>query len=325
MSDVTAEPTIPKHPFDDADADIIIRSSDGVDFRVYKVVLSKASPVFKDMFTLPAEKPAQISQLSIPVVSVTEDSRTLENLLRMCYPVAQPVLTRLEDVHAVLDAAKKYMMDQLVQGLKDALMAFATKEPFRVLCVAYSFRFEDETRLAAKGTLQLFMRPLLPKPTELCLIPSTVLYNLMQYHDRCTEAALGVFTDLGWVLTDKRGRRILKRNRLQLEPSSAWIWFWCRECTPYPHDIPVVLREMRETFTCRSWWMDYVQRVKDQVAARPIGSLALDMESMQPSVCRAGSCTECGPKSFQQLLEFSKHLAKRIDSATAAVKLDIQW
>ncbi|KAI0255963.1 hypothetical protein BJV78DRAFT_1113987, partial [Lactifluus subvellereus] len=40
-------------PFDDADADIILRSSDQVNFHVYKVILSVASPFFKDMFSLP--------------------------------------------------------------------------------------------------------------------------------------------------------------------------------------------------------------------------------------------------------------------------------
>ncbi|KAI0305826.1 hypothetical protein B0F90DRAFT_1609499, partial [Multifurca ochricompacta] len=40
-------------PFDDADADIILRSADNFDFRVYRVILSKASPVFRDMFTFP--------------------------------------------------------------------------------------------------------------------------------------------------------------------------------------------------------------------------------------------------------------------------------
>ncbi|KAF8273062.1 hypothetical protein EI94DRAFT_1564704 [Lactarius quietus] len=40
-------------PFDDADADIILRSSDQVDFHVYRVLLSKSSPFFKSIFSLP--------------------------------------------------------------------------------------------------------------------------------------------------------------------------------------------------------------------------------------------------------------------------------
>lgn len=45
--------TIASPPFDDPEADIILRSSDNVDFHVYKFLLSLVSPVFKSMFALP--------------------------------------------------------------------------------------------------------------------------------------------------------------------------------------------------------------------------------------------------------------------------------
>ena len=38
--------TSPRSPFDDLDADIIFRSSDEVDFRLYRVVIAKATPYF---------------------------------------------------------------------------------------------------------------------------------------------------------------------------------------------------------------------------------------------------------------------------------------
>ena len=42
-----------KVPFDGSrNADIVLRSCDGVDFRVYKEILALASPVFQDMTTL---------------------------------------------------------------------------------------------------------------------------------------------------------------------------------------------------------------------------------------------------------------------------------
>lgn len=48
------------HPFNDpdGDADIIIRSVDGIDFRVHKLFLSKASHAFRDMFTTPLPQPS---------------------------------------------------------------------------------------------------------------------------------------------------------------------------------------------------------------------------------------------------------------------------
>ena len=40
-------------PFDHAKADIILRSSDNIDFHVFKLFLSLASPFFEDMFNIP--------------------------------------------------------------------------------------------------------------------------------------------------------------------------------------------------------------------------------------------------------------------------------
>ena len=43
-----------KAPFDDLQADLILQSSDKVHFRVFKPILSIASPIFKDMFSIPS-------------------------------------------------------------------------------------------------------------------------------------------------------------------------------------------------------------------------------------------------------------------------------
>ncbi|KZP24507.1 hypothetical protein FIBSPDRAFT_713764, partial [Athelia psychrophila] len=40
-------------PFDHPDGDIILRASDSVDFRVFKLFLSFASPFFRQLFSLP--------------------------------------------------------------------------------------------------------------------------------------------------------------------------------------------------------------------------------------------------------------------------------
>ena len=81
-------------PFDDADADVIFRSSDGVEFRLYKNAIAKASPVFRDMFTLP-DGPALTTEPQ--VVPLTEDADTLERLFRLCYPVERPRFASLEE------------------------------------------------------------------------------------------------------------------------------------------------------------------------------------------------------------------------------------
>ncbi|KAF9240602.1 hypothetical protein BU15DRAFT_73833 [Melanogaster broomeanus] len=61
-------PSTAPEPFDNIDADVILRSSDNVDFRVFKIILSLTSPVFKDMFTLPQpDNQSPTSPSAIPV------------------------------------------------------------------------------------------------------------------------------------------------------------------------------------------------------------------------------------------------------------------
>ena len=91
----TNEPqfTAAKAPFNDSKADVILRSSDNVDFRTLKSLLSLASAVFDDMFgwpKLPAAKSdgttSTIEDGQLPVVTLSEPSRTVRNVLMICHP-----------------------------------------------------------------------------------------------------------------------------------------------------------------------------------------------------------------------------------------------
>lgn len=76
----------------DPDADVIIRSSDSVDFRVRKTVLAEVSAFFKQMFSLPQEdcRNTSVSSSSndstrsaeLPVIPVAEDEDELSLFLR---------------------------------------------------------------------------------------------------------------------------------------------------------------------------------------------------------------------------------------------------
>ncbi|OCH96702.1 hypothetical protein OBBRIDRAFT_718223, partial [Obba rivulosa] len=62
------------------DGDTIVYSSDGIDFQLFKLLLSLASPVFKDMVAIPladtsAESPHEIRD-GLPIVPISEESRT---------------------------------------------------------------------------------------------------------------------------------------------------------------------------------------------------------------------------------------------------------
>ncbi|KAI6010370.1 hypothetical protein PISMIDRAFT_619187 [Pisolithus microcarpus 441] len=108
---MTNSPARALPPFDHVKADVILRSSDGVDFRVFRLFLSLASPSFETLFDLPqpSEKDMGIKD-GFPVIPVSEGSKTLDSLLRFCYPCTlaeEPVIEDFREVTNVLDAAKK--------------------------------------------------------------------------------------------------------------------------------------------------------------------------------------------------------------------------
>jgi hypothetical protein len=69
-------------PLDLPNPDVIIRSSDNVDFRVHKPVLAVASPNLKRILSCP--RPFIDG---LPMVKLSEDSELLNSLVSTLYPV----------------------------------------------------------------------------------------------------------------------------------------------------------------------------------------------------------------------------------------------
>jgi hypothetical protein len=90
-------------------ADVIIRSSDLVDFRTNTLLLSASSPLFADMFNLP-QPPDHEVIAGLPVVRLLEDAETVNGLLRTLYPVPSVAPARFDKALGLLAAAQKYQM-----------------------------------------------------------------------------------------------------------------------------------------------------------------------------------------------------------------------
>jgi hypothetical protein len=82
-------------PFDDQEADVILCSSDNVDFYVFKSFLSYSSPVFKDMLCVAQGSPEKGEMKNdLQVILTDDDSETWKILLRFSYPLWRPVHQR---------------------------------------------------------------------------------------------------------------------------------------------------------------------------------------------------------------------------------------
>jgi hypothetical protein len=228
-------------PFNNAKADVILRSTDNVDFRVFKVLLSLASPFFDDMFGLPQGDINNDTKDGLPVVRMAEERKTLEMLLLMCYPttvVDHSDLETLSGAHLVLEAANKYNMESVEKHLRACLVMpqFLDVDPLRVFAIACRCRFEAEAKLAAQAT---FGRPLSIEPyvPELELITAGRLHQLLQYHDSCTAPCKNIATDFTWI------------------DNTSFFWFQGSS------DNPTVIGPSRTVRNVQGWWLDYMRGV----------------------------------------------------------------
>ncbi|EIM83872.1 uncharacterized protein STEHIDRAFT_140876 [Stereum hirsutum FP-91666 SS1] len=188
-------------PFNDHNAEVILRTSDNVDFYVYKVILSMASPGFKTMFALPqplspqtAPVSAMVSGISteepehkhgVPVIPVAEDARTLDPLLRACYPGLGPNVTSLDDVTRILLASEKYEIKAFHRLAEFILKEHIDTDLVRVYAIACRFGLETIKSSAQESSVGKDKVELLrAEPDELKLLTVEQYRDLVAYDPR---------------------------------------------------------------------------------------------------------------------------------------------
>lgn len=93
----TSSTPSPAEPFDVPDADLIIQSSDLVNFRVHKPLLAMASPFFKHLLAHPQPSDCEFVD-DLPVVKLPEDSELLNCLISILYPICTVIPKSYEKV-----------------------------------------------------------------------------------------------------------------------------------------------------------------------------------------------------------------------------------
>ncbi|KAI0056150.1 hypothetical protein BV25DRAFT_1832532 [Artomyces pyxidatus] len=296
-------------PFDDEHADIILRSSDDVDFRVHKLILRLASPIFSDMFSLPSPVPTSLAadetRHGLPVVKLAEDANTLDFILRWSYPVATPKVAELRTITLILDAARKYGIDALYASLAADLSRAVDSDALGVFAVATSFGLEVVAALAAVHSLALPLELL--DSAELSHLSIYSYNKLLQYRFACGKSASAVTKKRNWF-----GRtdcpQVVRVNRGAGSFGSST--FSCAQCyTRDPWD------------TAQNWqaplqYWNYLTQVGDLLTHHPHTSVVLSA-GLVPSWVACANC-RTGDKS-NGFDSFTRCLAEEVGAAVAQV------
>ncbi|KAI5995571.1 hypothetical protein EDD15DRAFT_607101 [Pisolithus albus] len=189
-----------KAPFDRVDADVILLSSDNVEFWVFKSILLLVSPVFESMFGANGSRTSR-SDTFAPTFQVSESSTTLDTLLRLIYPTTTPTSQSYDDAKAFLEAIAKYeVTDLILKRAKHMVSAKYMEKHFMSLyALSGRFRWKDLALAAARESLRLdILHDTVPYVQEMEEITAASYHRLLLYHRACGTAAHEADSNQDW-------------------------------------------------------------------------------------------------------------------------------
>ncbi|KAJ8482936.1 hypothetical protein ONZ45_g14780 [Pleurotus djamor] len=194
MSSPTDSPTAASHPFDNPKADIILRSADNVDFRVFKAILLLSSPVFETMLELPNPCPTHDPTMteSIPVIPFEESSDVLDLILRFCYPGDNPKVDSRK-LELLIPVADKYCLDAVMRSLEADYIANCGEcirdSPVWALGYASRHGWHILAQKVAEASLYYTVDELISQSREVTLdgVGLTAFWGLLDYHLRIRQ------------------------------------------------------------------------------------------------------------------------------------------
>ena len=304
-------------PFDHAKADIILRSSDNVDFRIFKLFLSLASPFFESLFDIPQpteDVGGQEVKDGLAVIHVTEDSKTLDPLLRFCYPCTlaeDPKIEVLQDAADILEAARKYSLDVIEKKARQAMTnpRILDAESLRCFVIAHRGRLREETLLAAKYTLR---QPLIPSWfQEIDLISATDLLSLLTYHKKCGDAVYALRLDLSWM-----------KSHYGSAQACSWLSGQSRNRNNYDSECgcsrPAIPKYALYS-TSPQWWEDFMEETFTTLRDKPCKKTLQASADKTVQAVKAQNCQACSPRIGGGMHDLVGFFAKKIDETVSQV------
>lgn len=298
--------TIFEHSFTSPTADLILRSSDSIDFRVHKLFLSDVSPVFADMFSLPQPNDSKDILDGLPVVPLSEDSKIVNTLLEFCYPSKVPKPTDLDELRDVLIAADKYSMSEAIAAQCEGFLRrseFLEKEPWRVYGIACRWGLADLAKAAAKETLKQPVPQDATQGKELQHASGLSVFKLFCYRHKCASLINPLVDDGAAFLTAFRMGDNFCNPELAAHTGTGWR---CPACQS------------------KLWNKNYLNIIKNAFVSAPYGGILLQPSVIVPStaVVYCSGCVSCNQRSglVESLIACNVRIGRWLDAEIAKVR-----
>ncbi|KAJ7647018.1 hypothetical protein FB45DRAFT_892118 [Roridomyces roridus] len=296
-------------------SDLILRSSDSVDFHTHKTLLAFASPIFRELVASPSPTHPLIEAVDAregtAVIQLSEPSDALCQLLLLCYP--QAVIgafgRNLDGLCDAYGAAEKYKIPGGKPAVKAAISKYVEDEPYRVYAIACHLELPDLAKSAALETLDDYFLPTDGEydSPEFAHITAAKLLQLRAFHVQCGVNAANIVKGIASAQTyDAKGS----------EAARPW---WILEghqgnCGP-----------TIEQDTHRSpapWFRAHMATVGEVVKSRPNGAAAaqavLDYTNTLRDISKCGRCCQDSAEHMATLAERVRQLVE--DSNTKTVR-----
>jgi hypothetical protein len=331
-----------KSPFDPTShtPDVILRSSDNVDFYVMKAFLAFSSPdFFAPMFTLPQDQHDIPSPSGLHIVPVAEDSKALRILLLCCYPLdLKDEANDIVNIAKAMSAARKYAMDLAEKRIEKMFLSKALflldgnlfgGNPLRIYALACRYGFEELGRAAARKTLEIPPSRFFPS-LELNHITGMDMYKLTQSRYRCV---LAIWT---WYFLSGTKHFFEDQGPYGEPVEGTYVWF---DLNSHDDGLPCSLEvtELRrqdhddwdyypsgdgfEIFAT-PWWSTYFVALMKAIELCPSRRTVFKFsdQAYYKALTDASSCAVCRLYAVQHLDSFREYLAKNIDEIVTKVK-----
>lgn len=307
-------------PFNRPNADAVLCSSDGVHFRVYRLILSGESPFFRDLFQ-------SVDRSSVydglPLKKVDEDSITLDAVLRICFSAGhvQEDGEDMIDIGNLLHAGEKYAIPSVFKRARTLLRKSLVKtDPLRAYVLACRHKLREEARVAASHFLK---EPILDlgslDPTTLRGLSAVDYHSLLMYHRQCGKAAQEV-------VSPSRGQYLWLAK-------SAFVWAHepdsgAHTCESAGVSITVhsASQPSGKAFVVPVlWWKAYMDEAGRELVDRPYTDVLSEAWLLGKAQKAGSRCPACASSMYPSLTQFLRLVGKEVQRAIDSVKLDTHF